>query len=76
MTVTVTTSNGTGTSAGTFTFLPAPTVSGLAPTSGPQSGGTSVVITGTGFTGATAVTFGGIAGHELRGQLGHTDYRG
>ena len=43
---------------GTFTFLPAPTVSGLAPNFGPEAGGTSVVITGTGFTGATAVKFG------------------
>jgi RHS repeat-associated protein len=33
-------------------------VSGLAPTSGPAKGGTSVTITGTGFTGATKVTFG------------------
>ncbi len=61
MTVSVTTVGGTGTSAGTFTFVPAPTVTGLAPTSGPASGGTSVVITGTGFTGATAVQFGGTA---------------
>ncbi len=61
VTVSVTTANGTGTSAGTFTFLAAPTITGLAPTSGPESGGTSVVITGTGFTGATAVQFGGVA---------------
>lgn len=35
-----------------------PTISGLVPTSGPETGGTTVVITGTNFTGATAVTFG------------------
>jgi hypothetical protein len=35
-----------------------PTVTSLSPTSGPLAGGTSVAITGTGFTGATAVTFG------------------
>ncbi|WP_449446123.1 IPT/TIG domain-containing protein [Thermomonas brevis] len=35
-----------------------PTVSGISPTAGPTSGGTSVVITGTNFTGATAVKFG------------------
>jgi hypothetical protein len=35
-----------------------PTVSSIAPTSGPAAGGTSVVITGTNFTGATAVKFG------------------
>ncbi|MCX2494903.1 Ig-like domain-containing protein, partial [Pedobacter sp. PF22-3] len=36
----------------------APTVTALSPTSGPTGGGTSVTITGTNFTGATAVTFG------------------
>jgi uncharacterized protein YhjY with autotransporter beta-barrel domain len=36
----------------------APVVSGIAPSSGPSSGGTTVTITGTGFGGATAVTFG------------------
>ena len=35
-----------------------PLVSGLAPSSGPKTGGTSVVISGSGFTGATAVNFG------------------
>ncbi len=59
VTVGVTTPYGSGTSAGTFTYIPPPSVTGLAPTSGPASGGTSVVITGTGFTAATAVKFGG-----------------
>jgi len=36
----------------------APTVTGITPTSGRTAGGTSVTITGTGFTGATAVKFG------------------
>ena len=35
-----------------------PTVSGVSPTSGTTAGGTDVTITGTGFTGATAVDFG------------------
>ena len=35
-----------------------PTVTGISPTSGPVAGGTTVTITGTGFTGATAVMFG------------------
>ncbi|WP_321504255.1 PGF-pre-PGF domain-containing protein [uncultured Methanoregula sp.] len=36
----------------------APTVTGISPTSGTTAGGTSVTVTGTGFTGATAVKFG------------------
>ena len=39
--------------------LATPTISGIAPASGPV--GTSVVVTGTGFTGATAVAFNGLA---------------
>jgi PKD repeat protein len=35
-----------------------PTVTGIAPASGPLAGGTSVTISGTDFTGATAVHFG------------------
>ncbi|MGB8309252.1 MAG: IPT/TIG domain-containing protein, partial [Methanoregula sp.] len=40
------------------TFVAAPTISSISPTSGPIAGGTSVAITGTSFTGATAVMFG------------------
>jgi autotransporter-associated beta strand protein len=36
----------------------APAVAGISPNSGPDAGGTLVTITGTGFTGATAVDFG------------------
>ena len=38
-----------------------PAITGLSPAAGSQGGGTSVVITGTGSTGATGVTFGGTA---------------
>ena len=38
-----------------------PTVTGVSPSSGPVTGGTTVTITGTGFSGATAVTFGATA---------------
>ena len=41
-----------------FTYVAAPTISGVSPASGPVAGGTTVTITGTGFTGATAVDFG------------------
>ncbi|MCC7601251.1 IPT/TIG domain-containing protein, partial [Janthinobacterium sp. FW305-129] len=37
---------------------PPPTVTGISPTAGPTGGGTSVIITGTNLTGATAVKFG------------------
>jgi hypothetical protein len=51
-----------GTSKGsdeTFKTLPnAPTVTAVEPNEGPETGGTKVAITGTGFTGATAVNFG------------------
>jgi hypothetical protein len=36
----------------------APTVTSISPTSGPTTGGTSVTIIGTGFTGVTSVKFG------------------
>jgi len=39
----------------------APSVTSVAPSSGPPTGGTSVTITGSGFTGTTAVAFGGTA---------------
>jgi plastocyanin len=41
---------------------PAPSISSIAPTSGSQSGGTSVTITGTGFLSGATVKFGGVAG--------------
>ena len=41
-----------------FVAAAAPTVTGLNPTSGPAAGGTTVTITGTGLTAATAVDFG------------------
>ena len=39
----------------------APTFTSVSPTSGITAGGTAVIITGSGFTNATAVTFGGAA---------------
>ena len=47
-----------GTSAAGIQFTYGPVVNGVSPSIGPQAGGTSVAITGSGFTGATAVKFG------------------
>jgi hypothetical protein len=40
---------------------PAPVVTAIAPSSGPTAGGTTVTITGSGFTGVTKVAFGKVA---------------
>jgi large repetitive protein len=57
--ISVTTPAGTATSAANFTVtVPAPTISSFSPTSGRT--GTAVTITGTAFTGATVVRFGGV----------------
>jgi len=49
------------TSAGDqFTYVAAPSVSGVSPNSGLVQGGTPVTITGANFTGATEVDFGGM----------------
>jgi hypothetical protein len=41
-----------------FSPVTAPALTAVSPTSGPLAGGTTVTITGSGFTGATAVNFG------------------
>jgi len=46
-------------------FVPAPRVTGISANEGPTSGGTAVVITGTGFAVATAVSFGGAPAASL-----------
>jgi uncharacterized repeat protein (TIGR01451 family) len=45
--------------------LAPPSVTNVSPNSGPATGGTGVTITGTGFTGATAVDFGSTAATNL-----------
>jgi len=63
MHVTVTTPGGTTTIsiADQFTYLTAPTLTSISPTSGPATGGTTVTIIGSGFTGASKVWFGTVA---------------
>ncbi|MFG3137222.1 IPT/TIG domain-containing protein [Streptomyces sp. NPDC048211] len=41
-----------------YAYAPTPALSAITPNQGPTSGGTSVILTGTGLTGTTAVTFG------------------
>lgn len=51
------------TAAATFTYVahPLPTIAAISPASGSTSGGNTVTITGSNFTGITSVTFGGVA---------------
>ncbi|WP_232247177.1 IPT/TIG domain-containing protein [Kitasatospora azatica] len=58
-TVQVTATTPGGTSNGvSYTYLQVPTLSSLAPDKGPVAGGSSVTLTGTNLTNATAVSFG------------------
>ncbi|MCC7601252.1 IPT/TIG domain-containing protein, partial [Janthinobacterium sp. FW305-129] len=61
--VRVTTTGGTSAASASdqFNYVAVPAVTGIAPASGAITGGTSVVVTGTGFGGATAVRFGATA---------------
>ncbi|MBZ5544247.1 MAG: IPT/TIG domain-containing protein [Acidobacteriia bacterium] len=57
--ISVTTPGGTATSSTSFTVIVPPSISSFSPTSGFE--GSSVTISGAGFTGATSVTFNGLA---------------
>jgi hypothetical protein len=46
-------------------YVPVPRLTGLSATIGPAAGGTAVTITGTGFSQATAVDFGGLAAAQF-----------
>ncbi|MFB9571966.1 IPT/TIG domain-containing protein, partial [Streptomyces yanii] len=56
--VTVTTVGGTSNSV-VYAYVAAPVLTGVSPVQGRASGGTTVILTGVGLTGATAVNFGG-----------------
>jgi hypothetical protein len=58
--VTVTTAAGTATASNQFTYTTTtPTLTALSPAAGPLVGGNAIAISGTGFLGATGVSFGG-----------------
>src|SRR6516162_2503748 len=61
--ITVTTPYGTSVinSGDQYTYIAVPVVTSISPTSGSTVGGTVVTVTGTNFTGATAVKFGTLA---------------
>lgn len=59
--ITVTTPDGTSNGVGFTYTIATPTISSLAPNQGSVEGGNAVMLTGTGFTGATSVRFGTLA---------------
>jgi hypothetical protein len=61
--IVVTTPPGVGTSLTDFFVVPVPVITSFTPTTGPV--GTVVTVAGTGFIGATSVTFNGLAGTGL-----------
>jgi hypothetical protein len=65
--VTATSIGGTSTAGPSeqFTYTAGPVVATVSPNSGPTAGGTTVSLTGSGFTGATAVRFGTALGTNL-----------
>ncbi len=63
--VSVTTPGGTSPAAPGAQFTYGPAVTGIAPAAGPVAGGTTLTLSGTGFTGATEVTFGVQVGSDL-----------
>ncbi|MEU6343499.1 IPT/TIG domain-containing protein [Streptomyces sp. NPDC046977] len=58
--VTVSTPGGTSNSV-TYTYTAQPSLVSVSPPQGPTAGGTTVILTGSGLTGATAVRFGSTA---------------
>lgn len=63
--VAVTTAGGTVVLNSAYTYVDAPTITLVSPNMGATEGGTPVTITGTNFTGATSVTFGGTPAPNL-----------
>ncbi len=53
---------------------PVPAVTGVSPSSGSTAGGTDVTISGSGFSGASGVNFGGVAGDEFLGRQRRVDH--
>lgn len=74
-TVTVTNADGQAASlANAFTYLAPPTITGLTPVVGPDSGGTTITITGAGFVAGATVRVGGVAATDVQ-VVGTTEIR-
>lgn len=63
--VVVTTSAGTWTTTGGYTFFDAPTITSVAPNTGPSAGGQSISIAGTNFIVGASVVIGGTAATNI-----------
>ena len=59
--VVVTTPGGSATKTGGFTYMSAPTINSVSPSSGPTAGGTHVTISGANFVNGATVNIGGKA---------------
>ena len=70
--VNVTTPGGTSAANSLYSYAAVPTVTSVSPASGPLAGGTMITITGTAFTGATAVMVGGVAATSVTVNSGGT----
>ena len=73
----VTTAGGTSKAlaADEYTYVSTPTVTKLTPAEGPEAGKTTVTITGSGFTGATAVSFAATPATSYKVESADDDHR-
>jgi len=60
-------SDSNGTALGTFSRNAPPTIASISPSGGPLVGGTTVTLTGTGFSGTSRVSIGGVPAEGVSG---------
>ncbi|MEY3142913.1 MAG: hypothetical protein RLY21_1406, partial [Planctomycetota bacterium] len=65
-TVSVTNAGGSASLPNAFTYVAPPTISAVTPNQGPTAGGTTVIITGSGFFVPATVTIGGVAATSVQ----------
>lgn len=63
--VVVSTAAGSNPNNSLYTYVSVPVFTSISPASGPIAGGTFVTITGSGFTGATSVSFAGVSAQKI-----------